>query len=107
MLKMSAKTSKEAKVMSQMDTSLLLVTSNSAMLAKTAHSVWMHLREVDLKISDLTNPVELGLRNDLRLEKGDVDDLEKKIQRQIQKSTTYVGKFQDQAADLDKLWKSQ
>jgi hypothetical protein len=101
------KSTGKLKAMSHMDTSLLMVSSSATMLCKTAHSTWMHFREMDLKISDVTNPVELGLRSQLNLQPGDVDELEKRLQRDLKKSQSFVEKFQGQAKDLDDLWKSR
>ena len=64
-------------------------------------------KDIDLAISEVTNPVELGLRDKLTLDPTDLPRLRKKLERHVKKSELYVGKLQDSAKDLESLWQKQ
>jgi hypothetical protein len=89
------------------DTSLLLVSSSSTVLVRDAHAASSHLRDIDLRISQLTNPVELGIRKDLALQPGDLDVLHSRLDLPLRKSTEWMGKLEKAVGDLDAMWKGR
>lgn len=96
-----------AKMMTETQADALMVSLGGTIMVKAAHSSYMHLRDVDLKVSELTNKVEMGLRPKLELTAEQLDWLDKQLERPMKKSTQFVQKLKDEASSLDTLWKSK
>jgi len=92
------------KAMTEAQADSLVVGMSGSVLVKAAHSSQMHLRDVDLRISELTNKVEMGIRDKLTPTKEDLDNLDKSLEKPVKKSTVFIQKIQDEATSLGQLW---